>query len=106
MLKGYHRNIEDRGTLLGRRRFTLGVPLARTGAEGRARGESAGAHAEARAERRGNVAEEVAAAGTVAFGAERGGTVGAEPVAASIAKRIDALNGEAGHILHFPPQWP
>jgi len=82
------------------------VPLARTGAEGRARGESAGAHAEARAERRGNVAEEVAAAGTVAFGAERGGTVGAEPVAASIAKRIDALNGEAGHILHFPPQWP
>jgi|SRR6266700_3451077 len=94
---------EDRNRIV-RSTLVTGSPGPRT--ERRARGEGAGAHAEARAERRGNVAEEVAAAGTVAFGAEGGGTVGAEPVAASIAKRIDALNGEAGHILHFPPQWP
>jgi len=75
--------------------------LPGAGTEGRAGGEGARTHAEAGAERRGNVAEEVAATGAVAFGAECGGAVGAEPVAAGIAKRIDALDGEAGHILHF-----
>ena len=37
----------------------------------------------------------------MAFGAKGGGAVSAEPVAAGIAHRIDALNGEAGQILHF-----
>src|SRR6266700_4669648 len=67
------------------RRSRASSSLTWAGTERRARGERARTHAEARAERRGNVAEEVAAAGTVAFGAEGGGTVGAEPVAASIA---------------------
>jgi len=75
--------------------------LAGTGTEGRARGEGAGAHAEARAERRRNVAEEVAAAGTAAFASKRSGGIGAEPVTAGVAKRIDALHREAGQELHF-----
>ncbi len=74
---------------------------ARAGAEGRARGEGAGAHAEARGERRGNVAEEVAAAGTMTVAAEGSGEIGAEPVTAGFAKRIDALHGEAGQVLHL-----
>ena len=75
--------------------------LTRTGTQGRAGGEGAGAHAEARGERRGNVAEEVAAAGAMAVAAEGGGEIGAEPVTAGVALRIDALHGEAGHVLHL-----
>jgi hypothetical protein len=74
--------------------------LAGTGAEGRAGGEGAGAHAEARGERRGNVAEEIAATGAMAFDAERSGGIGAEPVTAGFALRIDALHGETGQVLH------
>ncbi len=74
---------------------------ARTGTEGRARGEGAGAHAEAWAEGRGNVAEEVAAAGAMAVAAEWSGGIGAEPVAAGFALRIDALYREAGQELHI-----
>ncbi len=66
-----------------RSRASSSLTWART--ERRARGERAGAHAEARAERRGNVAEEVAAAGAAAFASERGGGVGAEPVTAGFA---------------------
>ncbi len=74
--------------------------LARTRAEGRARCERTGAHAEARAERRGDIAKEVAAAGATAVVGDGAGGIGAEPVAARVAQRIDALHGEAGQILH------
>ncbi len=81
--------------------FGLSSQSARAGTEGRARGERAGAHAEARGERRGNVAEEVAATGAMAVAAEGSGEIGAEPVTAGFAKRIDALHGEAGQVLHL-----
>jgi hypothetical protein len=68
---------------------------------GGAGGLGAGAHAEARAERRGNVTEEVAATGAVAVAAERSGGIGAEPVAAGFALRINALHRKAGQKLHF-----
>jgi len=81
----------------------LAIPhlSAGAGTEGRARGEGAGAHAEARGERRGNVAEEVAAARAMAVAAEGSGEIGAEPVTASFAERIDALHGETGQVLHL-----
>jgi len=85
----------------GRENITIVVSSARTGTEGRARGERAGAHAEARGERRGNVAEEVAAAGAMAVAAERSSEIGAEPVTAGFAERIDTLHGEAGQVLHL-----
>jgi hypothetical protein len=37
----------------------------------------------------------------VAVAAEGSGGIGAEPVAAGFALRIDALHGEAGQKLHF-----
>ena len=77
--------------------------LARAGTEGRAGGEGAGAHAEARAERGRNVAEEITAAGAAAIGAERSGEIGAHPLTAGFARRIDTLHGEAGQELHFSP---
>ena len=77
-----------------------GGSLAGARAEGRARGERARAHAEARAERWGNVAKEVAAAGAAAVVGDRAGSIGAEPVTAQVAQRIDALHGETGQILH------
>jgi hypothetical protein len=66
----------------------------------RARGEGAGTHAEARAERRGNGTEVVAAAGAVAVVGSGYCDIGAHPLAAGLAKRIDALHGEAGQVLH------
>ena len=75
--------------------------LTRAGAKRRTRGEGAGAHAEARAERRGNVAEEVPAAGAAAVVGDGAGGIGAEPMTAGFALRIDTLHGEAGQILHF-----
>jgi len=72
-------------------------------AQRRAGGEGAGTHAEARAERRGNVAEEISATGAVAVAAERSCGIGAEPVAAGFALRIDALHGETGQVLHCSP---
>jgi hypothetical protein len=78
----------------------LGPPLARARAQRRARGERAGAHSEARAEGRRDVAEEIAAAGAVAVAAEGSGEIGAHPLAAGIAERVDALHGKAGQILH------
>jgi len=77
--------------------------LARAGAERWARGERAGAHAETRPERRRDVAEKVAAAGAMAVICRGGGHIGAHPLAAGFAKRIDALHGETGQVLHFPP---
>ena len=66
----------------------------------RAGAEAAGAHAEARAERGRNVAEEIAAAGAAAVVAERSSLIGTHPLTAGFAKRIDALHGEAGQVLH------
>jgi len=74
--------------------------LAGARAEGRARCERTRAHAEARAERRRDVAEEVAAAGASTVVCDGTSGIGAEPMAARLAQRIDALHGEAGQILH------
>src|SRR5260221_14536679 len=74
---------------------------ARAGTEGRARGERAGAHAEARGERRGNVAGEGAAKGAMAVAAEGRGENGGETGTAGFGKRIDALHGGAGQVLHL-----
>ena len=82
-----------------KRRTIWGLAGAR--AQRRAGGEGAGAHAEARGERRRNVAEEIAAAGAMAVAAERSGEIGAEPVTAGFALRIDALHREAGQELHL-----
>jgi hypothetical protein len=76
------------------------ILLARTGSEGRSGGEGAGAHAEARAEGRRDVAEEVAAAGAVAVVESGDGDIGAHPLAAGFAERIDALHGKTGQVLH------
>jgi hypothetical protein len=79
--------------------------LARARTKGRACGEGAGAHAEAWAEGWRNVAEHVAAAGAAAVIADGAGGVGAQPVTASVASRIDTLHGKAGQVLHaFFPQ--
>jgi len=75
--------------------------LTRAGTKRRARGEGARAHAEARTERRWNVAEEVPAAGAAAVVGDGAGGIGAEPMTAGFALRIDTLHGEAGQILHF-----
>ena len=74
-------------------------PGART--QGRACRERPGAHAEARAERRRNVAEKIAATGTAAVIGSGSGDIGAEPVTAGCALRIDALHRKAGQIFHF-----
>jgi len=37
----------------------------------------------------------------MAVAAEGRGKIGAEPVTACFALRIDALHGEAGHVLHL-----
>jgi hypothetical protein len=74
--------------------------LPRPRAERRAGAEASGTHAEARAERGRNVAEIIAAAGAAAVVAERGSLIGAHPLTARFAKRIDALHGEAGQVLH------
>src|ERR1700730_4894662 len=74
--------------------------LARTWAEGRARGEGARAHAETRAERRRDIAEEIAAAGAAAVVVDGAGGVGAEPVATGFTQWIDALHGKTGPRLH------
>ncbi len=71
------------------------------GAEGRARGEGAWAQTKVRTERRGDIAEKVAAARAAAVVADGIGGIGAQPLAASFAERIDALHGKAGQILHL-----
>ena len=86
---------------LGTHNCALVQSLTGPRAQRRAGGEGAGAHAEARAERRGNVAKKIAAAGAVAVAAKESGGIGAEPVAAGFALRIDALHGKAGQKLHF-----
>ena len=85
------------------KKLAIAISLTRTGAERRAGGQGTGAHAEAGAEGRGDVAEEVGAAGAAAVGAEGRGEIGAHPLTTSFAMRIDALHGEAGHVLHFSP---
>ena len=81
--------------------------LAGAGTQGRARGERARAHAEARAEGWRDVAEHIAAAGAAAVVADGASGVGAQPVTAGVAGRIDTLHGEAGQELHeFSPQRP
>ncbi len=78
-------------------------PLTRPGTERWARRQRAGAHAEARAERWRNVAEEIAATGAVAVVRSGSGDIGAHPLAAGFAERIDTLHGKTGHVLHFSP---
>jgi hypothetical protein len=81
------------------------VSLTGTRAKRRAPGQGTRTHPEARAERRGHVAQHVTAAGTPAVVDDWTGSIGAKPMAAEIALRIDALNGEAGQVLHnFFPQ--
>ena len=70
--------------------------LAGTRAQRRTRGQRARTHAETGAERRRDGAKHVATAGTAAVITDRAGGIGAKPMAARIAKRIDALNGKAG----------
>jgi len=53
-----------------------------------------------RAKRRGNGAEKVAAARAAAVERSRSRDVGAHPLTAGLAERIDALHGEAGQVLH------
>lgn len=65
-------------------------------AEGRAGDERARAHPKARRERRGNVPQGIAARGAELAVDD----VGADPMAARLAIRINALHGGAGHILH------
>jgi len=77
--------------------------LAGAGAQRRAGAEAAGTHAEARAERRRDVSQKVATAGAAAVVAAGIGDVGAHPLAACFALRIDALHGEARQVLHFSP---
>jgi len=89
-----------RVAILGRGTRASQCSLAGAGAKGRTGGEGTGAHAEARAERRRNIAQEIAAAGATAFGAERSSSIGTEPVTAGFAQRIDTLHREAGQILH------
>ena len=78
--------------------------LAGTRTQWRARGERARAHAEAWAEGWRDVAEHIAAAGAAAVVADWASRVGAQPVTAGVAGRIDTLHGEAGQELHeFSP---
>jgi hypothetical protein len=92
----------------------LGVPrvddgnkllLTRAWAERWATRQRARAHAESGAEWRRYIAQHITAARTPAVIADRAGSIGAQPVAAQIASWIDALNREAGQILHnlLPP---
>jgi hypothetical protein len=57
-----------------------------------------------RAQRWRDVSEQIAAAGASAVVTNRASGVGAQPVTASVALRIDALHGETRQILHnvFP----
>ena len=75
--------------------------LAGMRTKGRARGEGARAHAEARTKGRRDITQEFAAAGAAAFASKRSGGIGAKPVTAGFAQRIDTLHREAGQILHF-----
>jgi hypothetical protein len=70
-------------------------------AKGRAGRKRAGTHTETRAERRRDVAKKFAAAGATAVVGSGSGDIGAHPLTASFAKRIDALHGEARQVLHF-----
>ena len=79
--------------------------LAGSRTQRRSPGQRPWAHAESRAEWRRHIAQHVPAAGTTAVIADRSGGIRAQPVTAQVACRIDALNGEAGQILHrFPPR--
>ncbi len=51
-------------------------------------------------ERRRHVAQKISATRATAVDAERSSGVGAQPMAASFAERINALHGQAGQILH------
>src|SRR5438874_11284160 len=53
-----------------------------------------------RAERRWHVAEKVAAARATALAGGWPYDVGAQPVAAGFTRRVDALHGQAGQVLH------
>ncbi len=72
------------------------MTLARTRAKRRARRERTRAHTKVRRERRGNVSQGVAARGTVLAADD----IGADPMAARLAIRINTLHSGAGHVLH------
>ena len=48
----------------------------------------------------GDGAQDVATAGTSAVFVDGAGCVGAQPMTAKVTERVDALNGEAGKVLH------
>jgi hypothetical protein len=84
-----------------------GCSLARSRSERWTSCQCTRAHAEARAQWRRNVTQHVAAARAPAVVTDGAGGIGAQPVAAHVAGRIDALHRETGQILHkFPPRLP
>jgi len=91
-------------------RLPFPSPLARAWTERGARCEWTRPHPEVRSQGRRNVPQEVPAAGAAAVAGERArraGGVGAQPVAAGGALRIDTLHGQAGQVVHeIFPQWP
>jgi hypothetical protein len=66
----------------------------------RASGQRTRAHAESGAEWRRNITKHIATAGTAAVIGDGAGGIGAQPMTTRVALRIDALNGEAGQVLH------
>jgi hypothetical protein len=81
------------------------VPLPRPGTQRWAGREGTRSHTESWAEGRRHRPQHIAAAWAPAVVADRAGRVGAQPVAAQVTQRIDALNRETRQILHrhFPP---
>jgi hypothetical protein len=81
--------------------------LAGTRAQRRARGEGTRTHAKARADGRRHCLQGAAAARAKFEAGIGAGKMGAEPVSASGALRIDALHGPTGQILHMRVlRWP
>src|SRR5437764_14395359 len=76
---------------------TTGMASAR--AQRRPPGEQARPHTQARTERRRHVAEKVSAGRAAAVLGERTSDIGAEPAAAGLAERVDALDRLAGQVL-------
>jgi hypothetical protein len=62
--------------------------------------ERPGPHAKPWPERWRHVTKKVAASGAAPVGSDGTGGVHAQPVAAGLAERIDALHGQAGQVLH------
>src|SRR5437016_6266608 len=63
-------------------------------------GEQALPHTQARTERRRNVEEKGSAGRAAAVLGDRTSDIGAQPAAAGLAQRVDALHRQAGQVLH------